>query len=125
MIGIDIVKIERIERLIDRFGDKALFRFLDKEEVVLVKKKETAAGFFAAKEAVSKALGVGIGKECSFFDIKLHKDENGAPFFTLSKRIVEKYAIFETALSITHEQEYAIAVAVINSKLKFSRIISH
>ncbi len=125
MIGIDIVKIDRVDRMIKRFGDRALFKFLDEEEISLVKKVETAAGFFAAKEAVSKALGTGIGRKCSFFDIKIHKDENGAPFFTLSKEIVEKYAIFETALSITHEKDYAIAVAVISSKLKFSHKLFH
>ena len=125
MIGIDIVKVDRIKRLIDRFGEKALEKFLTKEEISLIKKVESAAGFFAAKEAVAKALGTGIGKECSFFDIKIHKDENGAPFFTLSREIVEKYAIFETALSITHEKDYAIAVAVISSKLKFSHKLFH
>jgi len=125
MIGIDIVKVDRIKRLIDRFGEKALEKFLTKEEISLIKKVESVAGFFAAKEAVAKALGTGIGKECSFFDIKIHKDENGAPFFTLSREIVEKYAIFETALSITHEKDYAIAVAVISSKLKFSHKLFH
>ncbi|NPA82255.1 MAG: holo-ACP synthase [Epsilonproteobacteria bacterium] len=115
MIGIDIVKISRIERMIERFGDRALEKFLDQDEISLVKKTETAAGFFAAKEAVSKALGVGIGKECSFFDIKIHKDSNNAPYFTLKKSLVEKFRITKTSLSISHEKEFAIAIASITS----------
>ncbi len=113
MIGIDIVKIERIEKLLQKYPEKALRRFLHEEEIALVHTTQTAAGFFAAKEAISKALGTGIGSTCSFFDIRIYKDANGAPGFTLSKNIVEHFNITNTALSITHDDDYAIAVAVI------------
>ncbi len=116
MVGIDIVKISRIEKMLDKFGKKALERFLDKEEIELVKKPETAAGFFAAKEAVSKALKTGIGKECSFFDIKIYKNKNNAPYFTLKKKLIEKFNITNTSLSISHEKDFAVAVAFIESK---------
>ena len=125
MVGIDIVKISRIQRLEDRFGNKALERFLDKDEIVLAKSSNTKAGFWAAKEAVSKALGLGIGEGCSFFDIKIHKDLKNAPYFTLSKHLVEMFSITDTSLSITHDDGYAIAVVVIESKKKGQNSLFH
>ena len=113
MIGIDIIKTSRMERFIERFGEKALARFLTLEEISLIKSNKTAAGFWAVKEAFSKALGLGIGKECSFFDMKIYKNETGAPKLALSKNIVEKCKIVSTSLSITHDGDYAIAVVVV------------
>jgi holo-[acyl-carrier protein] synthase len=125
MIGIDTVKISRIQRMKERFGNKALERFLDEDEIKLASSSSSHAGYWAAKEAISKALGVGISKKCSFFDIKLHKDENKAPYFTLAKKIVEDFGITDTSLSITHDGEYAVAVAVIESNLEKDKPISH
>jgi len=68
MIGIDLVKISRIEQMLERFGEKALSKFLHPQEIALVKNPKTAAGFWATKEAVSKALGTGIGSQCSFHE---------------------------------------------------------
>lgn len=116
MIGIDIVSIERFEKFLRKFPDKALQRFLAPDEISLVKTSQSAAGLFAAKEAISKALGTGISKECSFKDIKIHKDTKNAPYFTLTKSIIEKYNITACALSITHDGGFAIAVAHIESK---------
>lgn len=125
MIGIDIVKIERIQKLKERFGSKALEKFLHVEEIDLATSISTIAGFYATKEAVSKALGVGISSECSFFDIKIHKSEQGAPYFTLSKKIIEKFHITDTALSITHDGEYAIAVVSIETQQKRTYPLAH
>jgi len=98
-----------------RFGEKGLRRFLSEDEIVLVNSYKTAAGFWAAKEAFSKALGTGIGAECSFFDIKIYKSEKGAPLFALSKSIIERFKIIDASLSITHDGEYAISVVSIES----------
>jgi holo-[acyl-carrier protein] synthase len=125
MIGIDTVKISRIERLKERFGDKALKRFLNEDEIKLASSSTSHAGYWAAKEAISKALGVGISAKCSFFDIKLHKDNLNAPYFTLSKHLIEEFDITNTALSITHDGEYAVAVAVIESNLKRKKPLFH
>ena len=116
MIGIDIVSIERITHFRERFGDKALSKFLNPDEIALVKNDATLAGFFAAKEAIAKALGLGISSTCGFFDIKLSKDALGAPHFTLSKHLVDAYKISDMSLSITHDKGFAIAVAVIEGK---------
>lgn len=117
MIGIDLVKTSRIKSFMDRFGDKALYRFLSPNEVTLAKNYKTAAGFWAAKEAFSKALGVGIGSKCSFFDIEIYKNNYGAPHIKASKKIIEEFHIKDISLSITHEAEYAIAVVAIESSL--------
>ncbi len=110
MIGIDIASIDRIKNMYEKFGRKAYERFLYDEEIELIKKVETAAGFWAAKEAASKAIGTGIGKECSFYDIKIKKDKNGAPKLKYSKKIRKKFKIKKTSLSITHDKSVAIAV---------------
>jgi holo-[acyl-carrier protein] synthase len=116
MIGIDIVKIQRIESMFERFGDKAFKKFLCDAEIQIASSISTIAGFFAAKEAVSKALGIGISKECGFFDIQIHKDSKKAPYFTLSKHLIEKFHITDTSLSITHDGGFVIAVAAIEGQ---------
>ena len=116
MIGVDLVKIDRIKRLMERFGDKALTKFLCQDEIALAKSINTVAGFWASKGAISKALGLGISKRCSFFDIKIFKDKKNRPYFKLSKHLIQEFDITELDLSITHEDGLAIAVAYIKSK---------
>ena len=110
MIGIDIVKISRIEQLLHKHPKNALRRFLSEEEIALCKSTQSIAGFFAAKEAVAKALGCGIGNKCGFKNIKIYKDANNAPYFTLDKSLIEEYKIQKSSLSITHDGGFAIAV---------------
>lgn len=110
MIGIDVASVDRIKRMYEKFGRKAYERFLDDEEIKLIKRPESAAGFWAAKEAASKALGTGIGKECGFHDIKIKKSKLGAPKIKYKKEIRKKYKIKKSYLSITHDQGLAIAV---------------
>jgi len=115
MIGVDLIKTSRMERLIERFGDKMLKRFLCEDEISLVKNHNTASGFWAIKEAFSKAIGTGIGKECSFHDIRISKTAKGAPRLAIAKHLVEKFLIEESAISITHDGEYAIGVVTLKS----------
>ncbi len=117
MIGIDITLISRIERLINRFGEKGLAKFLSPKEITLGNKSASYAGFWAAKEAASKALGTGIGKECGFLDIKIKKLPSGQPIIKYKKHIRKKYNIQSSYLSITHDGDFAIAV-VVNSYKK-------
>lgn len=98
--------------MVERFGDKALQKFLTKKEIKLVKNVATAAGFWAAKEAASKAIGTGIGKECGFFDIKISKSEKGQPLLKYKKHIRKKFYFKKSSLSITHDGGFAIAVVV-------------
>jgi len=115
MIGIDLIKTSRMNRMIERFGDKALLKFLSIDEIKLVKNYKTASGFWAVKEACSKALGVGIGSECSFHDITISKTKKGAPQLQLSNEVIDRFNITGTSVSITHDGEYAIAVVAIES----------
>ena len=114
-IGTDIIRIERIEKLIEKYGENFKARYLVEEEIALAKKVETLAGFWAAKEAVSKALGCGIGADLAFHDIILSKDRRGAPCFTLSSKAQKKHSITSSSLSISHDGGFAIAVAAIHT----------
>ena len=115
MIGIDLIKTSRMNRMVERFGEKALLKFLCEDEIKLVKNYRTASGFWAAKEACSKALGVGIGSTCSFHDINIYKTQKGAPKIDLAPKLIEEFNIIDISLSITHDGDYAIAVVAIQS----------
>ena len=117
MIGIDITSVEKITKMYEKFGIKAYEKFLNPKEIELVKRPETAAGFWAAKEAASKAIGVGIGEICSFYDIKIKKDKNNAPKIKYSKKLKKRFKIKKSSISITHDGGFAIAV-VVNSLKK-------
>jgi len=122
MIGIDLIKTSRMDSFIEKFKDKALKKFLSSSEIELVKNYKTAAGFWAAKEACSKALGVGIGSECSFHDILIAKTAKGAPYITLSQHILKNYNISDISLSITHDGDYAVAVVAIEKLTTTNKI---
>jgi len=112
-IGTDITVVSRIEKSLEKFGDKFLNKFLNKEEIKLSPKIESIAGYWAAKEAISKALGCGIGAELSFHDIILYKDEKKAPHFKLSAKAQEVHKIKNSSLSIAHDGGFAIAMVII------------
>jgi len=114
MIGIDIVKISRIKNMYDKFGKKALRRFLSKKEIKLTKNNiNTIAGFWASKEAGSKAIGTGIGSKCGFLDMKITKTKQGQPQIKYKKHLRKKFKIKSSYLSITHDNNLAIGVVVL------------
>lgn len=118
MIGIDLIRIDRMKRLIERFGDRGLQKFLSSNEITLIKNPRNAAGFWAAKEACAKALGCGIGHECGFHDIVITKNSKGAPRISLNPKIAEYFKITDISLSITHDGDYAIAVVALEAHNK-------
>lgn len=113
MIGCDIIEISRIKDSIERFGDKFLDRILTKDEKKLYLSRNRpcsfVAGRFAAKEAVSKAMGSGISDGLSFTDIEILPDEKGKPILRIFKEI--KYG---ADVSISHSNDNAMAVCIIN-----------
>jgi len=113
-IGTDIIQISRLEKSIEKFGDKFKAKFLNESEIALAKRLESIAGFWAAKEAISKALGCGIGAELSFHDIIIVKNKKGAPSFTLSPEAQKIHNINASSLSISHDGGFAIAVVAIS-----------
>lgn len=112
-IGTDIIQINRIKTLIEKYGDTFKKRFLLDEEIDRLKKVESIAGHWAAKEAISKALGCGIGASLSFHDICIRKDALGAPTFSLSQEAQALHKMKSSSLSISHDGGFAIAVAVV------------
>jgi holo-[acyl-carrier protein] synthase len=112
MIGLDLIAIDRIARLVDRHGEAALKRFLNPEEIANTKAIESIAGLWAAKEAVAKALGCGIGSRLGFHDITICKDAQGAPTAFLSDKAATLHGVKSLAISITHEKTHAAAVAL-------------
>ena len=113
-IGTDIIQVSRIEKSLEKFGDKFKIKFLNSDEILLAKKIESIAGFWAAKEAIAKALECGIGSELTFHDIILTKSAKGAPSFTLSKEAQKIHQIKNSSLSLSHDGGFAIAVVVID-----------
>jgi len=114
-IGTDIVQISRIENSILKYGDKFKKRFLSTEEIAMAKSISSLAGYWAAKEAISKALGCGIGVKLAFHDILLKKDNLGAPSFILSDKAQDTHKIKKSSLSISHDGGFAIAVVAIST----------
>ncbi len=112
-VGIDIVELERIEKIVKR-QPKFIERILtDHEKEMFTKLSgrrqiEFLAGRFASKEAFSKAVGTGIGSELSFLDIEIFSDEKGKP-------CIRHHAEKRVHLSISHSQEYAVAQVIIES----------
>lgn len=113
MIGIDIVKIERIEKAINRHGTLFLKKFLSEDEIENSKTTSSIAAKWAAKEAVAKAIGCGISAKLCFLDIIIKKNEYGAPFAILSENASKEFGIKKISISITHDGGYAIAAAII------------
>jgi NAD(P)H-hydrate epimerase len=115
--GVDIVKIARIERILEANRDSFLERIFTDEEIEYIKNKnynaQTISGLFAAKEAVSKVLGTGIGK-VNWKHIKVYYDEKGKPHVKLNSQgeIMGSLNIDEIHVSISHEKEYAVAFAI-------------
>lgn len=112
-IGTDIIQIERIRKMTEKYGVKFQERFLTHSEIDESRKIESIAGLWAAKEAIAKALGCGIGAELSFHDMIIYKDKKGAPHFTLSPQAQARHQIKNSSLSISHDGGFAISIVVI------------
>lgn len=116
-IGIDIIEIDRIEMVINRTSS-----FVEKSfthnEIEYFKSKglkgNVIAGNFAAKEAISKAIGTGF-RGFGLKDIEVLRDELGKPIVKLSDKVYELLDVkeFSIHISISHSKENAIAYAVI------------
>jgi holo-[acyl-carrier protein] synthase len=117
-IGNDIVEIDRIKKAIDK-NQKFRDRVYSPREIDYIDKKSNPypsyAGRFAAKEAVSKAMGTGV-RGFNLFDIEILNDELGKPHVKLLGELGEKYAEFHIMLTISHSREYATAVAILMKK---------
>ena len=113
-LGIDIIKVERIAASLAKFGDRFTKRVLTPHERAHVRgRPETMAGRWAAKEAVSKVLGLGV-RGIGWRDIEIERLPTGQPSVRLHGRAAARatqLGMDRVAVSISHESDYAIAVA--------------
>ena len=113
-LGVDIIRVSRIRETLERFGQRFALRVLTPAEAAYVRTNaERFAGRWAAKEAVSKVLGLGV-RGVGWRDIEVVRLPTGQPAVRLSGRArsrAEQLGMGRIALSITHEREYAVAVA--------------
>lgn len=119
-IGIDLVEIQRIRQMIKRFGQSFLDRvYTTAEQREAGYRQDPAAyyaGRWAAKEALSKALGCGIGSLCAFTDIETTNSPSGKPVMTLSgeaAKTMSKLGGKRIFVSVSHEASYAICNVMI------------
>ena len=113
-LGIDIIKVDRIAAALERFGGRFSARVLTERERRYVRDRpETFAGRWAAKEAVSKVLGLGV-RGIGWRDIEIERLPTGQPAVRLHGRAAaraDQLGMDRIAVSITHEADYAVAIA--------------
>lgn len=116
-IGIDIVEIKRIEDALNK-NKRFLDKLFTKEEIKYFESRnfkiETIAGNFAAKEAISKAMGTGI-RNFNFIDIEVLRNELGKPIvktYNNLNKICIDYNVLEIKVSISHSDNYAVSNAI-------------
>ena len=113
-LGIDIIQVERIRSTLAKFGRRFARRVLTESEDRYVRDRpETLAGRWAAKEAVSKVLGLGV-RGIGWTEIEIERLPTGAPSVRLhgrAARRAEQLGMDRIAVSISHEAEYAVAIA--------------
>lgn len=114
-LGHDVIYIDRVQRAVDRYGERFLNKVFTAAELDLSRGKvQSLAGRFAAKEATAKALGTGIGP-ISWVDIQILTDNKKAPVITLdgeAKNLSEKKGFTHWSVSISHERDIASAVVI-------------
>ena len=115
--GVDIIELDRIRRVLERHGERFLTRIYTAEEIARYRDRlPELAARFAAKEAFSKALGLGMRKGLKWRDIEVFHDRNGKPGLRLHGRssdICRKAGITGIHLSLSDENDYGVAVVVL------------
>jgi holo-[acyl-carrier protein] synthase len=115
-IGVDIVKIERFKRALDRWGDHLCKRVFTQQELSICQNKAQPGRHlalrFAAKEAFLKALGRGMFQGVAWKEIEITNDPSGRPHLKVrgeAERLCREKGIKEIFVSISHETEYGVA----------------
>lgn len=113
--GVDLIEISRIEEVVNRHGARYLERVYTAGELDQSHRQpESLAGRFAAKEAVAKALGTGIG-EIGWKDIEILGDEQNAPTLKLHGAAMsrsDELGLSQWSISISHSMSHAVAFVV-------------
>jgi holo-[acyl-carrier protein] synthase len=121
-IGIDIIEVSRIAASYERFGERFLKRILLPDEIKYCLSHAAPAPFlaarFAAKEAISKAFGTGIGAQLGWKDMEVGRKESGEPFVIMheaGRQLLEQRKARAILISLSHTQQHAAAVAILES----------
>ena len=121
--GIDIIEVARIASSFEKFGEKFVNRILLPDEIAYCLSYRKPAPFlaarFAAKEAISKAFGTGIGAQLGWLDMEIRRKESGEPFVVLHGKGAELFAARgaqRLLVSLTHTENYAAATAILDSE---------
>jgi holo-[acyl-carrier protein] synthase len=119
-IGTDLCEVNRIERALERFGERFAARVLVASELEVFRRRRTRAGYlakrFAAKEAFSKALGVGIRYPVNWHNVWVINERSGKPAFEFSRplaALLKKRGVAKVHLSLTDEVGMACAFVVV------------
>lgn len=119
-IGVDLVEVARINQSLERLGEKFLERVFTPDEIAYCAAMKAPGPFyaarFAAKEAVSKAFGCGIGEQVGWLEIEVRRRESGEPFVVLhgaGAELARRRGVDEIRLSLSHTDHYAVAQVVI------------
>jgi holo-[acyl-carrier protein] synthase len=119
-IGVDMVECARIQHSLDRFGDRFLHRvFTDGEVEYSMSMKFPArhlAARFAAKEAVSKAFGTGIGKAMGWRDLDVRKKPSGEPYLVFAgeaEQLAQTRGVTSALITLSHTDNHAMAMVVL------------
>jgi holo-[acyl-carrier protein] synthase len=123
LCGVDIVEIDRIQKSFEVCGDSFRSKVFTEKEIEYCESKKAAkyqsyAARFAAKEAVSKAFGTGIGERLNWKEIEISNNESGKPFVILSGKANKLFDEINGAgisLSLSHCKNYAVAYVVIET----------
>ncbi len=119
-IGTDIVTISRIEKLKREFGDRFLNRIFTKEEKDYCEKYDNSLEHYAVrlagKEAVAKALGLGLKSHLKWKNIHISNDNKGKPNVSFSGKVTDETNNYICHISLSHCSDYATATSVIQLK---------
>ncbi|GDY20010.1 holo-[acyl-carrier-protein] synthase [Verrucomicrobiota bacterium] len=120
--GIDLIEIARIKSSHDKFGERFLNRILLPGEIFYCLSYKNPAPYiaarFAAKEAISKAFGTGIGSELTWHDMEIARHPSGAPHVILHDgglRLLRERRAARLHLSLSHTEQYATAMAILEA----------
>ena len=119
-IGIDIIEVARVKASHERFGERFLNRLLLADEIAYCLSHKNPAPFiaarFAAKEAISKAFGTGIGAQLGWQDMEIRRKVSGEPFVVLhgkGEKLFKSRRAKRLLISLSHTANYAAATAVL------------
>jgi holo-[acyl-carrier protein] synthase len=117
--GVDITDTARIERGLERHGERFTRRIFTAAEIAYCEKfknrAERYAARFAAKEAAFKALGTGWREGLAWLDVEVVHQPSGKPELLLTGRaqeIAQKLGITRTSVSLSHADHYAVALVI-------------